>query len=82
MLTIVKSRMEGLGLHLDITQEALEKLAEAGFDPVYGARPLRRTVQSTVEDAVAEAMLSGDLKEGDTAEAVVEDGEVVIRKAG
>ena len=81
MLSAVRQRMEGLGLSLEVQPEAVDKLAETGFDPVYGARPLRRTVQSTVEDAVAEAMLSGELKEGDTALAAVEDGKVVIRKA-
>ena len=82
MLRGVEQRMEGLGLGLTVTPEALSLLAETGFDPVYGARPLRRTIRSEVEDAAAEALLSGALREGDTARVEAEDGKIVVRKAG
>ena len=81
MLSTVSTRMEGLGIELRYTDAALDKLAEAGFDPVYGARPLRRTIQSMIEDAAAEQMLSGTLASGDTAEADVRDGKLVLDKA-
>ena len=81
MLQIVAKRVEGLGLKLRVTDEALGKLAEAGFDPVYGARPLRRAIQNTIEDAVAEKLLDGSLKPGDTAETRVADGKLVVDKA-
>ena len=65
-----------------MTDEALDKLAGKGFDPVYGARPLRRVIQTDIEDNVAELVLTGTLKSGDKAEARVEDGKIVIVKAG
>ncbi len=81
MLAIVSKRLEGIGIGLHVSEAALEKLAEEGFDPVYGARPLRRTIQSTIEDGAAEKLLDGTLKTGDRAEAVVEDGKIVLVKA-
>ena len=56
----------------------MAELARDGFDPQYGARPLRRAIQSMVEDAVAEKMLEGQLKSGDTAHVRLRDGKVVI----
>ena len=74
-------RLELIGIGLDYSDQALELLAEQGFDPVYGARPLRRTIQTVVEDTAAEKLLDGSLKAGDKAEAVVEDGKIVLLKA-
>ena len=56
------------------------KLARDGFDPQYGARPLRRAIQSMVEDAVAEKMLDGTFQTGDTARLTVEDNKLCITK--
>ena len=58
----------------------VKELAKEGFDPKYGARPLRRAIQSKVEDAVAEKLLDGTLKEGDTAKLAVEDEKLVVTK--
>ena len=58
----------------------MAELAKDGFDPQYGARPLRRAIQNQVEDAVAEQMLEGNLKSGDTAHVRLKDGKVVIEK--
>ena len=80
MLRTVSERMESLGIHLDASDEAVQELAKEGFDPVYGARPLRRAIQNKVEDTVAEQMLSGDLKEGDTAHITVQDDKLCISK--
>jgi ATP-dependent Clp protease ATP-binding subunit ClpC len=80
MLRLVIERVQGLGVALAVTDEALDKLAEIGFDPVYGARPLRRTIQNSVEDAVAEKLLEGSLKKGDNAEAKVQDGKINVEK--
>ena len=82
MLAAVRQRVEALGLGLEVTEAAVDALAAAGFDPVYGARPLRRTIQTRVEDAVAEAMLSGTLRAGDTAVADAPDGTVTVGKKG
>jgi len=80
MLAIVSGRVKTLGVTLRASDEAVDKLAEQGFDPLYGARPLRRTIQAAVEDSVAELLLEGRLKAGDLAEAAVEDGKIVIRQ--
>lgn len=78
MLKTVADRMESMGIHLEASDEAVKELAREGFDPQYGARPLRRAIQSKVEDAVAEKMLDGTLKTGDTAKLAVEDGKLVV----
>ena len=80
MLETVSQRMEAMGLHLNASDEAVEELVREGYDPKYGARPLRRCIQSKVEDAVAERMLDGTLKEGDTAALTVEDSKLLVTK--
>ena len=80
MLNTVSARMETMGIHLDASNEAVAELAKEGFDPKYGARPLRRAIQSKVEDAVAEKMLDGTLKAGDTAKLTVEDDKLCVTK--
>ncbi len=67
MLAAIAGRVEAMGLRLEVTDEAADRLSEQGFDPTYGARPLRRRLQSAVEDAVAEKLLDGTLRKGDTA---------------
>ena len=81
MLHTVSDRMESMGLHLDASDDAVAELAKAGFDPKYGARPLRRCIQNQVEDAVAEQMLEGLLKTGDTASLSVSGGKLSVSKA-
>ena len=78
MLRTVSARMETMGIHLDASDEAVAELAKEGFDPKYGARPLRRAIQNQVEDAVAERMLEGSLKEGGTAKLTVADGKLTV----
>ena len=80
MLQTVSQRMEAMGIHLDASEEAVTELAKKGFDPKYGARPLRRAIQSKVEDAVAERMLDGTLQAGDTAKLTVEDETLKVTK--
>ena len=80
MLEITGKRMAQQGITLAMDDDAVEALAKAGFDPQYGARPLRRAIQSKVEDAVAEKMLDGTLKEGDTAKLTVEDDKLCVTK--
>ena len=80
MLKTVAVRMETMGITLDAGDEAVAALAKEGFDPKYGARPLRRAIQSLVEDAVAERMLDGTLAAGDTARLVLEDEKLCVTK--
>ena len=63
-----------------LTEAAEEKLANEGFDPVYGARPLRRTIQREVLDSLAIEMLEGKFTEGDSIEVDARDGKFVFRK--
>ena len=62
----VHRRIEDLGYHLELSEEAKRFVAKRGFDPEFGARPLNRAIQKYLEDPIAEEMLSGRLKEGDT----------------
>ena len=80
MLAVTGKRMAQQGITLAMDDDAVEALAKDGFDPQYGARPLRRAIQNQVEDAVAEQMLEGQLKSGDTARICLRDGKVVIAK--
>ena len=80
MVQSVAARLAERDIHLTWDDEALQFLAKEGFDPKYGARPLRRAIQSKVEDAVAEKMLDGTLQTGDTAKLAVEDDKLVVTK--
>ena len=83
MVQTVALRAAALGVHLTVTPEAVARLAEAGYDPDYGARPLRRTVQTQLEDPLAEALLTGELSSGGEVEAVVDEtGHVAVRAKG
>ena len=62
----VAARLTDRRITLEVTPAAKQWLAEKGFDPVYGARPLKRLIQTTIEDGLARAMLSGQLHEGQT----------------
>jgi ATP-dependent Clp protease ATP-binding subunit ClpC len=81
MLKEVFSRMEEKGIHLSVTDAFKERLVEEGYNPSYGARPLRRAVMRLLEDSLAEEFLSGRIGEGDSAIVDVnDDKQVVIRK--
>jgi len=62
----LEARVAGRRLTLDVTPRAREWLALTGFDPVYGARPLRRLIQSSIGDKLARALLAGEVTDGDT----------------
>ena len=72
--------MEDRGISLDLTDEALDLLAVEGYDPAYGARPLRRTIQKKIQDVLAMEILSGAFVEGDTVVVNARDGELVFEK--
>jgi ATP-dependent Clp protease ATP-binding subunit ClpC len=81
MLGAVIKRLEERDIHLTVEEGAVAMLAKEGFDPVYGARPLRRAIQQRVEDALSEDLLSGKIKLGDSVLAALEDGKLVFKKA-
>ncbi|TBR12637.1 MAG: ATP-dependent chaperone ClpB [Lysobacter sp.] len=73
----LEKRLAERGLKLDLTDEALTLLANAGFDPVYGARPLKRAIQQQLENPLAQKILSGEFAAGDTVK-VQADGTHVV----
>jgi len=78
-LGMLRKRMTNTGLGLEITDAGLDLLAEAGFDPVYGARPLKRAIQQEIENPLAQAILSGEFVSGQTVSVDVEDGKFVFK---
>ena len=68
------------GIGLELTEAAKRLLAEEGYDPVYGARPLKRTIQRELQDPLAMKILQGEFREGDTVRVDVRDGELVFEK--
>ena len=82
MIHQVRKQLAEKGIELELTQEAKEYLAENGYDPTFGARPLRRLIQNAVEDKLSEDLLAGKLHSGDVAVVDVEGEETVIRARG
>ena len=67
-----------VGITLEYTEEAIDHLAEKGYDPIYGARPLLRVVQNEIENELAEAVLRGRFKEGATVKVGLEGGKIMF----
>jgi ATP-dependent Clp protease ATP-binding subunit ClpB len=76
----LRERLAARDMGFTLTPAALDKLAEAGFDPVYGARPLKRAIQQQIENPLATEILSGKFGAGDTILADVVDGAIVFGK--
>ena len=72
--TLLKDR----NIHLEINRPLLDWLAESGYDPVFGARPLKRVIQRSLQNPLASRLLDGSIADGDSVEAVVEDGTLRI----
>ena len=70
----LKKRLLDRSLELTLDDSALDRLSEAGYDPVYGARPLKRAIQQQVENPLAQAILSGKFVPGDRIKASAKDG--------
>ncbi len=79
MLDRVREQLAERTISLDVTEPARLLLAKEGFDPEYGARPLRRTIQRLVENPIARGILQGEYREGDTVVLDAEDGKLVPR---
>ncbi|KQB54808.1 ATP-dependent chaperone ClpB [Pseudomonas endophytica] len=77
-LSRLRSRLAERDLRLELSQEALDKLIAVGYDPVYGARPLKRAIQRWIENPLAQLILSGQFLPGTTVVANVEDDEIVF----
>ena len=77
----LESRLADKSMRMIVTDEALDYLVDIGFDPVYGARPLKRTIQKQLENNMAIGILSGDYADGDTIMVGVINDRIHIRKA-
>ncbi|WP_018663989.1 ATP-dependent protease ATP-binding subunit ClpC [Heyndrickxia acidiproducens] len=75
MVKELSDRLKEHQIELVLTDAAKEKVAEKGYDPEYGARPLRRSIQKNIEDRLSEEMLKGNVKEGQNVKVDVQDGE-------
>lgn len=80
MLDAIVKRLAERDIHLSYTEDAVELLAKQGFDPEYGARPLRRILQQTVEDRLSEEILEGKVHFGDAITAYATDGKIAFRR--
>jgi ATP-dependent Clp protease ATP-binding subunit ClpB len=81
-LRYLAERLAKLELALDVTDAALAELAKAGFDPVYGARPLKRAIQQTIENPLAKAILEGRFAAKDTIRVDWKKGGMTFEKVG
>ncbi|BBL34334.1 chaperone protein ClpB [Nitrosomonas stercoris] len=75
-LSYLSNRLAQMEMKLEVTDSALEKLTEAGFDPVFGARPLKRAIQSQLENPLAKELLEGRFSSGDTIRVEYRDGDM------
>jgi ATP-dependent Clp protease ATP-binding subunit ClpB len=80
-LARLKNRLDEKHIAIELTDGARELLAREGFDPAYGARPLKRTIQQNVLDPLAMKMLDGEIKEGDTVTVGARRGEIIFESA-
>jgi ATP-dependent Clp protease ATP-binding subunit ClpC len=81
MISRVRNQVVTQGMDLEVTQDVKELLAKEGFDPSFGARPLRRAVQRLIEDPLSEEMLLGRFSSGDTIRAELEQDKVYFTKS-
>ncbi len=82
MLTSVTKRLRERDIDLSYTQDAAKLMAKDGMSDTYGARPLRRMIQQTVEDKLSEEILSGKIQIGDKVKMYVDNGDVAFKKEG
>ena len=80
LLSILSGKLSDLGVEVEFTPAAVELVAEKGYDPAYGARPLRRVIQSSLEDVISERMLEGSISAGKKYRCDVDGGEFRIEE--
>lgn len=78
MLNSLTKRVLNLNLEIRFTDTCIDHIAEVGYDPIYGARPLRRAITSNIEDKLSEKFLEGGFKSGDTVEVNFKDGDFIF----
>ena len=80
MLKSLEKRLNANEINVTFTESAVSKIAKSGFDPVYGARPLRRAIQNEIEDMLSEEIIDGNVKSGDSITVDVEDDKFTVKK--
>ena len=75
-ISYLQQRLQQQNITLHLTPDVVAYLAEAGFDPVYGARPLKRTIQQKLENPLAQALLTGQFKPGEVIEVSLAEGQL------
>ena len=78
---ILRKRLVTQDIKLLVSEEALNRIGDAGFDPVYGARPLKRAIQSLIENPLAQKLLAGDFSPGDTVSVGLDEDVLSFEKA-
>ena len=81
MLGEVKEIAKGIGISINYTNEAIKKIAEKSYVAAYGARPIRRTIMTLIENPLSKKILSNEINEGDTVLIKCENDEIVLVKA-
>lgn len=81
MVNDLEKRMNNLDIDIKVTEKTKEEISKEGFDPVYGARPLERTIRRMIEDQLAEEILKGELSKDDKIIVDSEDGKLVFKRA-
>jgi len=76
----IKQYLKNRKIDIVLTEQAKEYLARIGYDPVYGARPLRRILQKEILDSLAIKLIEGVFKEGDTVEVDFKDGKIIFER--
>ena len=77
-VALLQRRLEDRKVRIELDDDARDLLSEKGFDPVYGARPLKRVIQRDVQDPLALKILEGEIREGDTVDVTVKDGSILF----
>jgi ATP-dependent Clp protease ATP-binding subunit ClpB len=80
-LHYLEQRVARMEMKLDVTDVAIAEIAKAGFDPVFGARPLKRAIQSQIENPLAREILSGHFSAKDIIRVDARDGKIVFEKS-
>ena len=78
MINNLSKRLDDMSIHIQVDDKAKELLADAGFDPVFGARPLQREIRRQIEDKLSEELLKGTIQKSDTIKVTADDKELIF----
>ena len=78
MINNLSKRLDEMNIHIKVDEKAMDLLAQAGFDPVFGARPLQREIRRRIEDRLSEELLKGTIQKSDTIMITADDKELIF----